>query len=280
MTDTLKNRLLEILNRNLSPWTFDGSEPFTQELLLLLTEGAEREIADCAECGHNPLRRCRTCDSKCATCEHEGLKQRLAFTANYEEIREELDDLRKRHENLKANEARIREHYLAQNDQLQSTTDTALARVRELEQQAEHSGDFSEAYDATCSVLTKAGIPRGLFVDRVREAIKRMSSAEAALARAEQERDNAQNQCASAERALNTALAYVQHKPECPQFMPRVKLDLGPGWVQGPSIVKPCTCGLASLLVVEGRAETKEQGDTRVDGSTKPAGQRATASTD
>ena len=35
----LRTRLIEILNRNLTPWTFDGSEPFTQELLALLGGG-------------------------------------------------------------------------------------------------------------------------------------------------------------------------------------------------------------------------------------------------
>ena len=40
-----KARLIEILNRNLQPWTFNGSEPFTQELLALL-----------AAAGRDPLR--------------------------------------------------------------------------------------------------------------------------------------------------------------------------------------------------------------------------------
>lgn len=42
---------------------------------------------------------------------------------------------------------------------------------------------------------------------------------------------------------------YVQHKPECPRHL-IVRLDLGPGWVQGKPHIKPCTCGLDTLLSI------------------------------
>jgi hypothetical protein len=52
---------------------------------------------------------------------------------------------------------------------------------------------------------------------------------------------------------------FIQHKPDCPRSLPRLSLDLGPGWTQSTSYAKPCNCGLAALLAVLGDPPVAEQ---------------------
>lgn len=40
---------------------------------------------------------------------------------------------------------------------------------------------------------------------------------------------------------------YLQHKPNCPQSVPRIRLELGPNWVS-TSHVQPCNCGFLDEL--------------------------------
>ena len=48
-------------------------------------------------------------------------------------------------------------------------------------------------------------------------------------------------------QTLTALQTYVQHKPNCPHSLPKVGLDLGPGWITKVVWAKPCSCGLDSL---------------------------------
>ncbi len=56
---------------------------------------------------------------------------------------------------------------------------------------------------------------------------------------------------AASRAALIALRPYIRHDRECPRSI-ALKFDLGSGWAQGPSYVKPCTCGLDSLTQTAG----------------------------
>jgi hypothetical protein len=113
-----------------------------------------------------------------------------------------------------------------------------------LEEDLSNSIDEMLKYLAMEQGFTLNGIAR-LLVDTQR----RMAADWDEVGRERRERNKAES-AVQALQALQAQIAtlreYVQHKPTCPHSAPKVKLDLGPGWVSG-SFVKPCTCGLAAL---------------------------------
>ena len=84
------------------------------------------------------------------------------------------------------------------------------------------------------------------------EALGRM---QVSFSAEEQRADDAEAHLTDLQQRIASLREYVQHKRTCPQSLPRIRLDLGPGWKVGSNDEKPCTCGLAAL--VTDQTETK-----------------------
>jgi hypothetical protein len=152
----------------------------------------------CDNCG-------AVCNNSAATCYHCGYPPRgypvttiedngvLALQQEIASLREQLAELMPQRTRGAMQERRIATILETAGIQPEGTVANGVQRLADklaearletarLTEMLEHSGDFSNAYDDTCSLLTKRGVPRGAFVERIKVVITRMESAERELA--------------------------------------------------------------------------------------------------